>query len=89
MFCRKAGLTRYFVADKVAKECESIVECWANILGTCGLEANRGIDAARFAIDVCRYEVICNISGLLNWIEVYDTIFFFFSFGLEKAQQTI
>ena len=79
----RAGLTRYFVADEVAKECESIVECRANILSMCGLEANRGIDTARFAIDVCRYEVICNISGLLNWIEVHDTLVFF----LEKAQR--
>ena len=62
----RAELTGYFVADEVAEKCEGIVKCWANILGTCGLEANRSINAARFAIDVCRYEVICNISLLLN-----------------------
>ena len=81
----RAGLTRYFVADKVAEKCEGIVERWANILGTCGLEADRGIDAARFAIDVCRYEVICNMSGPLNGMK-YTTPF---SFLLEERSRQV
>ena len=36
----RAGLTRYFIAHEVAEKCEGIVECWANILPTSGLEAN-------------------------------------------------
>lgn len=61
-----AGLTRYFVADEIAEKCESIVECWTNILGTRGLEANGGVDAACFAVDVCCHEIICNALSSLD-----------------------
>ena len=42
----KASLTRYFIVHIIAEKCESIIECWANILGTAGLETNRGVNAA-------------------------------------------
>lgn len=60
----RAGLTRYHIAEEIAEEREGIVECWANIFGTCGLEAYGGIDTACLTVDVCRYKIICNTLGL-------------------------
>ena len=62
----RVGLTRYFVADEIAEKCEGIVECWTNILGTRGLEANGGVDAAGLAVNVCRHEIICNALSSLD-----------------------
>lgn len=66
-----AGLTRYFVVSEIAEKCKGIVEGWANILGTCGLEANGGIDAACFAVDVCRHEIICNALVPFIWTKAH------------------
>lgn len=69
----RVGLTRYFVAYEIAEKCEGIVECWTNILGTRGLEANGGVETACVTVDVCRHEIICNVLGLFIWTEPQDT----------------
>ena len=56
-------LTRYHFAHEIAKECEGIVERWANVLRTGRLEANRGVDTACFAVDIRRDHIICNDLG--------------------------
>ena len=62
-----AGLTRYHVAREVAEKCQGIVERRANILGTRGLEANGGVEAACVAVDVGRHEIICDVLGHFIW----------------------
>lgn len=69
----RTGLTRYFGADEIAEKCEGIVECWANILGTRGLEANGGIEATCFAVDVRCYEIICTTLNLFIWTKAHNT----------------
>ena len=78
----RAELTRYFVVGEIAEECESIVKCWANILGTRGLEANGGIDAACFAVDVCRHHIICSALGHFIWNKAHNI-------ELKKVQRVI
>ena len=65
-------LTRYFIIREIAEKIESIVESGANVLGTRGLEANRGVNPACLAIDVCRHHVICIVLGLSIRIEAYS-----------------
>lgn len=69
----RTGLTRYFGADEIAEKCKGIVECWANILGTRGLEANGGIEATCFAVDVRRYEIICTALNLFICTKAHNT----------------